>query len=66
MTAPRRTPAQMAADALAATERRLEAVKARRARAAAEVGRANLEYDRLTALRDYQAAHPLLKGEEDE
>lgn len=64
--APRRTPEQMAADALAATSKRLGALDKRIDRLTDERARAVDERIQLRNLRDYQAAHPLLTKEEEE
>lgn len=60
MTATRRTPAQIAADDLAKTEAKLEAVEARIQRLRDDLDNAERRRLRLAQLRDYQAAHPLL------
>ena len=56
----RRTPAQVASDELATTEKMLAAAKARRAHLDAEAVKVDARIARLQAQRDWQAANPLL------
>jgi len=58
--APRRSPAQIAADELAMTKKKLDQVDARIARLESELEDAHVAKIELTAMRDYQAGHPLL------
>lgn len=58
--APRRSPAQIAADELAMTKKKLDQVDARIARLESELDDAHVAKIELTAMRDYQAGHPLL------
>jgi len=58
--APRRSAEQIARDELAMTEKKLAQVKARIDRLEIEIDDAHVAALQLTAMRDYQAAHPLL------
>jgi len=58
--APRRSAEQIARDELAMTEKKLAAAEARKGRLQSELNATFGEIGRLTEMREYQAAHPLL------
>lgn len=60
----RRTPTQMAQDALDTAQRKVERADARVQRARAEQGDAFAALTRAMVERDYAAAHPLLRAGE--
>ena len=63
MTARRRTPAEMAQDRLAKADERLTDLRARRDALRAEGARIDAAIQDAKQMRDYHAAHPLLKGD---
>ena len=63
-TMARRTPTQMAQDALDTAQRKVERADARVQRAAVEWGDAFAALTRAMVERDYAAAHPLLRAGE--
>jgi hypothetical protein len=65
-TMARRTPTQMAQDALDTATRKVERAEARVERARAEQGDAFAARYQAIQERDYAAAHPLLKAAESE
>lgn len=65
-TMARRTPTQMAQDALDTAQRKVERAEARVKRARAEQGDAFAARYQAIQERDYAAAHPLLKAAESE